>query len=165
MRNRRFPPLPTALAKQLSTIKATDGGLYRPCVATLRDGTVLNCVYFAEAQRWFRYWGVWPDEDRGKTALDIETVASVADSPSRLPAPFADALYEAGESGMGYTVFTVQFEDGTSVAVGTGNAVDFIVYPPGQSRDTVVKVLPHVGRGDPKITAAPPYSWCLYDAG
>ena len=76
---------------------------------------------------------------------------------------FANRLYAEGESGMGYTIFTVEFRDGRSVVVGTGNAIDFITYPQGQSKETVVNVLPHVGRGDPLINRAPPFHWCLYE--
>ena len=50
MQNRRYPPLSFELAKQLLTIEAT-GGLYRPCMVTLQDGTVLDRVYLAEARR------------------------------------------------------------------------------------------------------------------
>lgn len=132
-------------------------------MVTLQDGTVLDRVYLAEAQPWFRHWGVWPEEDQGKRYLDLGSVTAIADSPSRLPAAVANTLYAEGESGMGYTIFTVQFRDGSSVAVVTGNAVDFIAYPPGQSMETVVNALPHVGRNDPHLTHAPPYHWCLYE--
>lgn len=162
MQNRRYPPLSFELAKQLLTIEAT-GGLYRPCMVTLLDGTVLDRVYLAEAQPWFRHWGVWPEDDEGKQYLDLGDVAAIADSPTRLPAAVANALYTEGESGMGYTIFTVQFRDGSSVAVVTGGALDFIAYPPGQSMETVVDALPHVGRNDPHLTHAPRYHWCLYE--
>jgi hypothetical protein len=39
----------------------------------------------------------------------MENVAEVRDSPRRLPARFANELYQHGESGMGYTIFTVVF--------------------------------------------------------
>ncbi|MCI3135027.1 hypothetical protein [Phenylobacterium aquaticum] len=64
---------------------------------------------------------------------------------------------------MGYTIFTVRFRDGSSIAVGTGNAVDFIDYPEGQSPEAVVGVLPHVGRDDPHLRSGPTYWWCLYE--
>jgi hypothetical protein len=37
----------------------------------------------------------------------IQDVTQIADSPVRLPAELANQLYAAGESGMGYVVFTV----------------------------------------------------------
>ncbi len=158
----RYSPLSPDLARQLSEVP-TSGDIYHPCSVTLNDGTVNDRVYVVESARYYRNWGVWPEHDRGKRSLDIRIVASINDSPSRLPARFADELYEAGESGMGYTIFTVRFRDGNSIAVGTGNAVDFIDYPDEQSPQTVVGVLPHVGQDDPNLRSGPEYWWCLYE--
>ena len=162
MQDRRYPPLPVELAQQLAAVEATDG-LYRPCMVTLHDGSTLDCVYLVEAQPWLRVWGVWPEDDEAKLSIDLGAVAAIADSPSRLPASVANAVYAAGESGMGYAIFTVKFEDGSSVAVVSGGAIDFIHYPPGQSKETVATVLPHVGRDDPQIQRGARYHWCLYD--
>jgi hypothetical protein len=159
----RYPPLSPDLARQLSAVPAS-GGIYRPCSVVLNDGTVDNRVYVVEAAPWFRDWGVWPEDDRGKRSVDIGMVAGINDSPSRLPARFADQLYKAGETGMGYTIFTVRFRNGSSIAVETGNAIDFIEYPDGQSPQTVVGVLPNVGRNDPHLRPGPEYWWCLYEA-
>jgi hypothetical protein len=158
----RYPPLSPDLARQLSAVPVS-GGIYYPCSVVLNDGTVKDRVYVVEAGPWFRDWGVWPEDDRGKRSVDIRTVTSINDSLSRLPARFADELYRAGESGMGYTIFTVRFRDGSSIVVATGNAVDFIDYPEGQSPETVVGVLPHVGRNDPHLRSGPEYWWCLYE--
>jgi hypothetical protein len=128
----------------------------------LDDGSRLDRVYFAEAEPWFLNWGVWPDEDRGKREVDVRRVRSVFESPSRLPPEAAGVLYEAGESGMGYHLFTLRFRDGSSASFASGNAVDFVDYPPGQSAATVAEVIPH-GRGfDPDRKVAPDYWWCLY---
>lgn len=162
MDGQRYPALPANLAAQLADVEQTDG-LYWPCMVTLHDGSVLDRVYLAEAQPWFRLWGAWPDDDRGKQSLDMRGVASIADSPSRLPAALAEKVYAFGESGMGYVIFTVRFRDGTHMAVANGNAVDFVSYPPGQSRDTVVDVLPDVGRHDPGLQQGPDYQWCLFE--
>jgi len=163
VQDRRYPPLPEKLVQPLSAVEATDG-LYRPCMVTLHDGSTLDCVYLVEAQPWFSVWGVWPEDDEAKLSVDVRAVAAIEDSPSRLPASVANALYAAGESGMGYTIFTVQFVDESSVTVVTGNAIDFIDYPRGQSKETVVNALPHVGRDDPQICNGPRYHWCLYDS-
>jgi hypothetical protein len=158
----RYPPLSRELRQQLMAVEES-GRLYRPCMVALKDGSSMDRVYVVDAKPWFRQWGVWPEDDSGKISLDVRSVARIGDSPSRLPAKFANQIYNAGESGMGYTIFTVQFRDGTSMAVGTGDAVDFIDYPEGQSPQTVVGVLPHVGRGDPKLRSGPDYRWCLFD--
>jgi len=159
----RYPTLSAELAKQLSAVPSTDR-IYHPCVVTLHDGSVIDKVYVVDAKPWFRHWGVWPEADRGKHSVDIDTVAAIAESPSRLPGAFADKLYQAGESGMGYTIFTVRFGDGSSMAVVTGNAIDFIDYPAGQSFETVVDVIPHLGRNDPDLVNRPHYYWCLFES-
>lgn len=158
----RYPPLNSKLASQLGNVLITDN-LYRPCQVILDDGTMYDRVYVVDAAPYFQQWGVWPEEDDGKRFLPVQRISKIVDSPSRLPAFAAEKLYAAGESGMGYTIFTVCFHDGTNQIVGTGNAVDFIEYPAGQSPETVSDVLPHAGRNDPALISAPDYHWCLYD--
>jgi hypothetical protein len=110
---------------------------YFPCSVTLKSGANVECVYLCEAISWFALWGVWPEDARGKRSINVEDIADLQESVFRLPARFANRIYRAGESGMGYTIFVVEFGDGTHAAYGTGNAVDFITYPPGQSAATV----------------------------
>jgi hypothetical protein len=128
----------------------------------LRDGSWVEHVYFAEAESWYLNWGAWPDEDAGKRWVDLTEVVAVDRSPDRLPPEFERVIDEAGESGMGYSLFSVQFADGTSAAYCTGNAVDFIPYPDGQSEATVAGVLPHAGRNDPDLRYGLDYAWCLF---
>jgi len=101
------------------------------------------------------------EDDRGKKSIPIQEIVKVEDSPARLPVHFADQLYRAGESGMGYTIFTVVFSDGCRQAYSSGNAVDFIRYPNGKSGLDVVAVEPHEGRGADPVTS-PGWYWCLY---
>jgi hypothetical protein len=63
---------------------------------------------------------------------------------------------------MGYTIFTVMFQDGSDLAVATGNAVDFIEYPQGQGPSTVVGVRAHEGRDSQALSHGPKYAWCLF---
>ncbi len=110
---------------------------------------------------------MYPAQDAGKLQVRIEDVASLAESPSRLPARFANELYLAGESGMGYMVFTVVFKRRLGVFPSrrdfvTGNAVDFIDYPKWRRPDEVIAVLPHVGRRGKHFRQGPKYFWCLY---
>jgi hypothetical protein len=110
---------------------------------------------------YLRWWGVYPEDDRGKQSVNIKDVVKVENSPTRLPARFANQIYDHGESGMGYTIFTVVFSDGQRQAYGTGNAVDFIRYPNGKGPDDVSSVLPHEGRNAQPVMA-PDWYWCLY---
>ena len=88
----------------------------------------------------------------------------IRESGSRLPPDIADQLYEAGESGMGYCIFTIVFDDGSRQAYATGNAVDFIDYPTNRGPQNVTAVLPHKGREDPvRREGGANFLWCLYD--
>jgi len=95
---------------------------------------------------YLRLWGVYPEDYRGKRFVRIEDVLKVEDSPTRLLARFANAIYENGESGMGYTIFTVVFSDGSLQACVTEKGMDFISYPKRKTPADVIKVLPHGGR-------------------
>jgi hypothetical protein len=117
-----------------------------------------------EAQPYINVWGVWPEDDPGKSSVNILEVVALTESPFRLPLRFAEVLYRAGESGMGYIVFTMVFSDGTKASSAGGNAVDFVALPPGKTPADIVEVLPHVGRDSGPMTR-PKYSWCLYGAG
>jgi hypothetical protein len=164
----RYPKLPPHLAEQLRRVTpSVDRGItYYPCCVRLNDGTKLDRVYLVAEIPFIKIWGVYPDQDRGKAEVLVSNIASVEDSPTRLPAAFANQLYRAGESGMGYSLFTVIFKsDDSSVqssqAYVTGGAVDFIDYPEGKGPEHVVRVLPHVGR-ESNYRHGPKYYWCLY---
>jgi hypothetical protein len=163
----RFGQLTNELASQLSTIAPSRNGRrrYYPCSVRLTDGSEVDRVYLMEARSWLESWGPMPGGEArsGGHVIQISDIDSIRESPSRLPARFADKLYLAGETGMGGTTFTVQFRDGTAVAFGTGNAVDFITYPPDKTATDVVDVLPHVGGGSGALLRAPSYSWAPFE--
>jgi hypothetical protein len=160
----RHPKLPNHIREALSSIEPSNGGslMYFPCEVVLKDGTVLDNVYIEPEGNYIRWWGVWPEADPGKRWVWIDDVKFVKKSRNRLPVRFANELYRSGESGMGYTIFTVVFSDGSRQVFGTGNAVDFIEYPPGKTQADVIAVLPHEGRTDLQLKNAPDYFWCLY---
>ena len=159
----RYGPLPKRLEKALSEVEPSwDGKLpYFPCRVVLNNGDVIDTVYIEPEEPFLRYWGSHPEKP---WSIDIEDIAEVADSSSRLPAGFATELYRAGESGMGYEIFTVVFTDGLRQAWGGGSAVDFIRYPPGKGPADVAQVIPHEGRNDPNIMTRPRAHVCLYSA-
>jgi hypothetical protein len=97
-----------------------------------------------------------------KRLIRVDEVAEVRDSPTRLPARFANELYQQGDLGLEYTIFTVVFSDETRQACVTGTGVDFIQYPPGKGPRNVTAVLPHEGRRDDSLVKAPPSHWCIY---
>jgi len=130
----------------------------------LNDGTERDWIYVAEAYPWFKSWGVWPEDDPGKHSLSLDAIANLRESPTRLPPDIADQIYEAGESGMGYCLFTLRFRDGSEHAFATGNAVDFPILPDGKSPDEIISVTPHGGRNATSRFEMRPYLWCLYSS-
>jgi hypothetical protein len=166
----KYPKLPAHLRGQLDAITPSIEPIaqlaYYPCMVTKTDGTLQDRVYFVSEIPWITLWGLYPNRDPGKQEVLISDVASVAESPSRLPAEFATQLYRAGESGMGYMIFTVVFKRIIPFlhqrrVYATGNAVDFIDYPWGKGPKDVVEVLPHAGRRS-RFKHGPNYYWCLY---
>ena len=164
---RTYPPLSPDVAAQLRRIPTTSalGLTYHPCRATLTDGSSADCVFVVEAKPYIRVWGVWPDQDRAKREIKIQDVAHVEESPCRLPAPLAQRLYDAGESGMGYLLFEISYRDGSRSAHVCGGAVDFVCLPIGKTMTDIVDVYPHRGREAKFQLNTPEYFWCLYGKG
>jgi hypothetical protein len=160
----RYPKLPPHLEPQLNVVTPSiDGDLkYYPCRVRLNDGTEVDRVYLVSEAPYIKHWGLYPGQDQHKAEILASDVASLTESPSRLPPQFANELYKAGESGMGYTLFVVVFSDNTRQTFGTGNAVDFIEYPEGKGPGDVRAVVAHEGRNDRSRKDAPHYSWCIY---
>ncbi len=154
--------LSRAMMEKLSRIELShDGTLeYRPCAVRLTDGQTVERVIFAEADSWYREWGVWPDEDRDKVAISPSTVVDIWESPVRMPAHLADALYRHGESGMGFYRVTIRFRDNSAARFTAGNVVDFPYLPPGATGESIVSVDYDEPPGP--IYEAPPFVWCLY---
>lgn len=158
---KRFPRLREEFRKKLKLITPTQS-IYFPVIVTLSGGDRRDAVYLCPAIPWFEMWGVWPEDDAAKSSLPLEEIEDFEESPSRLPPEFAEALYTAGESGMGYHVFQAHFDDGTTASFLTGNAVDFPDLPPGKTPADIVAVTPHAGREEPVHRDTLDYAWCLF---
>ena len=161
-----YPSLPDHLRAQWEAIvpSITQRLEYRPCSATLKTGVVVPCMYIMDAQTYIDSWGVWPEDDPGKQHVRIEDITSISDSPFRLPVSLANELYGAGESGMGYSAFTLVFADGVELHFVGGGALDFISLPKGRGMADIVRVVPNSGRGQTQF-ATPKYHWCLFGSG
>lgn len=173
MENRTYPNLTGRLRSQWKAVRKSCNRTiptlvtcYRPCQVTLDDGAVVDEVYVMHAQEYIDIWGIWPDQDRGKREIDLSRVVEISESPSRLPPKIANEIYKAGESGMGWCVFTLVFKDGARQEVASGNAVDFVKLPAGKRMTDIVKVLPHEGGRDAaNESASLDYHWCLFGKG
>lgn len=112
------------------------GEVLRPCTLVLRDGTtVVRALASEEARGFHTDWWIHPDE-----------VAEVRTCPYRMPAHLATKLYTAGESGMGYEIFTLDLRSGVELVFVTSNVVDFPELPEGVTTEDIVGVHPHQGR-------------------
>jgi hypothetical protein len=103
-----------------------------------------------------------PDKDPHKRSIEVADIIDLEESPVRMPVLLADKLYAAGESGMGYTIFTLEFRDGSTLPVVAGNAIDFPPMPPGLRIEDIAEVHPHKGR-DRGPRRAPEYHWAVFD--
>jgi hypothetical protein len=127
---------------------------HRPCRLTLNNGRIVQRAICVEDHRGFTTdsW-IHPD-----------TVVRIEPSEERMPAFLASKLYAAGESGMGYEIFTMKMKDGTSQVYVTGNIVDFPDFPDGYETKDVDNVYPHQGREESKIgyRQGRSFVWCFY---
>ncbi len=149
--------------EQLVKVTPSKDGLmeYRPCQVMLKNGLRLDNVYIQEEQSYIRTWGVMPDADAGKRYILIEDVIEIKESSCRLQPELANKIYDAGESGMGYCLYKLVFDDGQSIDVCAGNAVDFAPLPEGLTTKNIKDVLPHEGSRNMCVNA-PEYYWCLF---
>lgn len=157
------PRLPPHIAAELADIEPSiDGGIkYFPCSVSLKDGRTLDRVIIVSQASYIGRWGTYPEDDPNKNSIHIEDVASAAKSPSRLPARFANLLYESFRPGSDYIAFWVVFSDGTRKTFLAGALVDFVDYPKGKTTADVVDAQPNV-RPDQKTPYVPESVWCLY---
>jgi hypothetical protein len=160
----RYSPLSHDLSNLLHLVEPSRAGqmLYFPCEVRLKDGRLLDTVYVEPDDMYIEYWGIYPEDDKHKQSILIDDVIDIRESPMRLPVPFANAIYESGESGMGVHVFTVLFADGSKQAYRSGSAIDFVTYPNGKTAKDIVGVMPHEGRGDTSARDCLNWYWCLY---
>jgi hypothetical protein len=160
---KRYQPLSDAAYQQLGHIEpiVNHGIIFYPCSVQTTTGQLVSCVYITEETGYFRRWGVWPEDDKGKHAIHVNEISSIAESPCRLPARYANELYKAGETGMGYQIFTVRFKTNIDQTYLAGGVLDFINYPKGLREDDILQV--SAGQsGHPPYLRIPTYYWCLY---
>jgi hypothetical protein len=162
-RSARIPVVEGQLLHEILAVEPSHDRdlLYRPCCVELESGELVDRVYFAEAFSWHSYWGVWPEDDPGKKSFSFVGIKRSFSSPSRLPAPLADKLYRGGETSVGGTSFALILRDGRRIPALTGNALDFLEYPPDVDPTDIVDVI----HGYHEISASritdANYSWCL----
>jgi len=133
----RFAELGTLseeMAAQVEAIGASRAtGIERsPCIATMLDGERVERVIVVEVVEAAAPW-MLPASDAGPygRAIDIRKVATLEDSPERLPADLASRVYMAGETAKDQFEFVIVLTDGSEVGCRTGAVVDY----PGLPKD------------------------------
>lgn len=113
---------------------------YRPAQLRLRDGSVVPCAYVMPEDY---FLGRVPS---GPDFISIDAVEAIEECRHRLPAEIATRVHNAGETGMGYCLFTIKFSDGSKAVFNVSSTgLDFVDYPAGKSQADVVDVIPHAG--------------------
>ena len=131
------PPL--ELLRKIETVeRSVDRKMkYRPCLVTLRNCRTVDLVYVQEVGDYSMLLGRVANGRRAQADCRFSRRRGGYRSPSRFPAGIANRIYRAGESGMGYYVFTLVFGDRSEVPCFTGDAVDFVKLPPILTRVTL----------------------------
>lgn len=140
-----------------------DGIEHYPCAVTLASGEFLDFVYIVESKGFLYCWSVLPEEDPGKKSIYLNDVKEIHPSPNRIPALLAADLYEAGETGMGFIVFEMEFSDGEKLSAISGNAVDFVNLPDSRSVSDIVKVRKIEDRDYKSFLQPPEIHFCLFE--
>jgi hypothetical protein len=150
--------LPIELLTQIRAIEPSVDreAAFLPCSVWLRDGAIHERVYLIDAEHYARTWGLVPR----RNIVVEEALIRVAEYAERLPVRPANQLYAAGESGMGYFRFVLEFHGGTAQAYVTGNAVDFVPYPAEYHAMDVVRALPHASGEAGSYLEGLSYMWC-----
>jgi hypothetical protein len=132
-----------------------------PCAVRLLDGTTLNRVVLinsATARRLFGPSGLAAVSERLR--VPTELVASVAESPERLPARFANEIYREGETHYGIFTFTLVFSRWRRQRYLTGGFIDFPVFPGSYGPMDVKEVI--LRSGADRASPAKEVKWCVY---
>ncbi len=129
----------------------------RPCQLILKDGRIIPRAICVEDHRGFVTDG-W---------IHPDSVEQILPSLERMPARLATKLYHAGESGMGYQLFTMKMKDGSSHIFVTSNVVEFPDFANGYGTNDVDDVYPHHGREQTKLgyQQERSFEWCFYVRG
>ncbi len=158
-----LPVLDERLLGQLRSITRTSRkARTTPCRLVLKDGSVRDRVFLAEASRFLTAWGAFPEgpDSRLINAGDIERIEP---SPHRLPAWIGRKVSRRGKVVNGQRYFRLKLRDGRKLSCSTPTLADFVELPEGVAVEDVVSVKKE--RRPKELENRLPqaaHEWCLY---
>jgi hypothetical protein len=159
---RRLPAIDDRLFGQLRSItRASRRARVTPCKLVMKDGSVHERVYLAEASSYLTAWSQWPDDDE-QTLIDIEQVERIEASPHRLPASIGRKVLRRCKRVGGQRFFKLKLKGGTTIHCSTPSLADFVQLPEGVGVDDVVAVRREKRRSEGEPLPQAPHCWCLY---
>jgi hypothetical protein len=159
-----IPQLTVPQLVQLAGIERTHADGPYPCRAVLADGRVEERVLVQSISPIVRYM-VKPSRrifDNIYPQISPADVAQFSASEHRLPVGIARQIQRAGESGMGYFLFVLEFSDGSRVPYTSDGGYHFLEFPEGKGPEDVVAVKTHTGRMAPHKRTAARSVMCFY---
>ena len=103
-----------------------------PCRATLRDGAVIERL------------GIIESPHDLELEVSVRDLASLEESPFRIPAHLANKAYSAGETGMSYYAFALILDSGERLEYVIGAPlIDFPELPENVTKDNIVDLIPY----------------------
>lgn len=151
------------LMEKISSIEPTFyvGVPYYPCAAELRDGEVVDPIYFVDREHYEMYWGSMP-VGSSRRLVDAEMIRRVLPSRFRIEPRFSNTISSYLETGMGYRKFYFHMADGAKLLALCGNANDFFDFPAPYTANDVVGVSEYEGTGeDHEVVRSVSSAWCL----
>jgi hypothetical protein len=136
------------------------GPVIYPCSARMLNGATCECVYFVEIacfKQLFR--GLGPESMRSLLWISGQEVIDIEESPARLPARFANKIYQAGEHWGSYS-FTLIFSWWCRPDYLVGGFIDFLTYPSGRRPADVKEVILY--RRHKRATPVRQAYWCVF---
>jgi len=160
-----YPKLRPELLVQLRAITPVIVGKveYYPCSVVDGAGKVFESAYFVEQRGYHSQWGRWPEINNAEQFLPAEAISRISESPKRLPQPFAQRIYDAGESAMGAFYFDVTFKNGEIISYLTGSTVDFLGFPVGLTNKDISDIHIHSRFGKTLNVELPKTYWILFE--
>jgi hypothetical protein len=158
-----FPELGQASQRQLELVEPSvfpTGAVLYPCSARLKDGANYACVYFVDLATFRQLFrGLEPASIENLFWIPGEQVELIQESPARLPAKFANRIYQA-PGHWGYHSFTLVFSWWCRRDYLVGGFVDFLTYSFRRGPSDVKDIL--LCRVNKRVTAVPQTYWCVF---